>query len=332
VTTLTVADDGTVWLGYGSALFGFSYFDEATERWQIVHNVIDPDAPNNGHDGSMQPRRDEVRSIDVLPNGQVWYGTQFGEVGRVAADELLYRPDDYRLYWSAVQSVLAHPDGSVWVAGWQGRIARYLPEDGSWLRYQQSLATAVVQDIVTENGEVWLGTDQGVVQFDGEICEMLPFRGSDLSVLGGISDPQTGNIWWGTANQGAVLYDAAEQRFTWPALYLRGRRIQAVGQSASAEIWFADEISLYNVADNGRETITLGTELVGAEGIQSLAIDRNGRPWVGTAYGVLTPAGGGWQSLTTADGLASNQISVIRITADGTMWFVTDGGLSRYTP
>ena len=339
VSTIAVDPEGRVWLGYVSSRFGFSVFDPVTEEWGIVHNIIDPHAPNQGHEGSFRPRRDVVQSVGVTAAGQVWFGTQLGNVGRVAAGELLYEPDDYRLYWTDIKSVLAHPDGSVWVAGLNGYLARYVPQllddgEGEWLRYRQVLNGLVVSDVLAREDQLWLATDLGVVQFEGEVCDLLPFRETDLIVSHGRFDPESDGVWWGTINRGVLFLDPATGEFTRPILHMRGRQIGAVGGRVgrAEEIWFADQTGLFDLADEGRETIAVGREVLGSAKITAFVLDQTGRPWVGSTDGLLTPEAGDWLRLTTADGLAGDQILAMEMTADGVLWLVTDGGVSRYVP
>jgi ligand-binding sensor domain-containing protein len=47
---------------------------------------------------------------------------------------------------------------------------------------------------------------------------------------------------------------------------------------------------------------------------------------------VFTPLGTDWSTITTADGLADNHVTQIVSANDGSLWFVTKGGISHYQP
>jgi ligand-binding sensor domain-containing protein len=55
--------------------------------------------------------------------------------------------------------------------------------------------------------------------------------------------------------------------------------------------------------------------------------------WFGTGGGVSRlGVDGRWQTYTTADGLADNDVTDIAVGPDGALWFGTGGGASRYQP
>ena len=59
--------------------------------------------------------------------------------------------------------------------------------------------------------------------------------------------------------------------------------------------------------------------------------DRRGRLWFGTAFeGLIRYDGEAFVTFTTEDGLAGDTVREIHEDEDGTLWFATSGGLSRY--
>ena len=208
--------------------------------------------------------------------------------------------------------------------------------------YDRTLATADLRAVVATEAAVWLGTDAGVVRLTEDVCHVVENQERDLfQVEDGVLDRERG-VWWGTSNQGAVRYDMAGGEYDWPELSLRGRNIQAMTADLNGGLWFYYEGVLAHYR-NGRllETIRVESEITAAvlapfERVTALAIDGNQRPWLGTEQGVVTPIGslngGAWGRLTAADGLADNHVREIIQAADGSLWFVTDGGISRYQP
>ena len=61
-----------------------------------------------------------------------------------------------------------------------------------------------------------------------------------------------------------------------------------------------------------------------------LAAGKAGELWVCTAAGVARLADGQWQTFTTADGLASDDVAAAYEDRAGAVWFATSAGLSRY--
>ena len=329
VTTLAVDPNGIVWAGYGDARFGFSYFDNG--RWKIVHNIKDPDSPNGGHQSTVELRRDEVVGLDVTADREIWYGSYFGDIGRVAEGELLYEPDDYRLYFANMTAIHVAKDDTIWFAGWEGRLARLMPETGlngeKWLVYDGELATAQVKSIVVQDGGVWLGTDSGVaVIADGE-CRMLPHRETRDGVAG-VPNPDGAEIWWATANNGGIQLDTVTEKLDWPILHLRGRKFKDLTLSVDESLLFVSNQQLIRVDGDNRQTTLL--EDLGEVNAVATGIDL--RPWVATDKGVATFRRDSWTFLTTADGLPSNKIASILLQEDGSLWALTETAVSRVRP
>lgn len=331
VTVLTVDPFGQLWVAYGDPRFGFSTYQDG--EWLFIHNVVDPDAPNGGHVSENAPRRNEVVGITVTQDEQVWYGTYFADIGRVAADELLYRPNDYRLYFDGITKLHTAADNSVWVAGWEGRLARLLPDEqvepgaDPWLFYQRELSTAKVQEIVMKDGKAWLGTDQGVAVIDNGICRMIPHR-ETLDVVAGNVTPDGESIWWATRNNGGLELDLSTEKLDWTILHLRGRTFNDLTRAADDALWFVSDYELVRVDGESRRVF----ELDNVGSVTAVASGLDLRPWIATDRGISTLQGENWRTLSTADGLLSNEIIDLVIEPNGMIWVLTESGLSLFTP
>lgn len=145
--------------------------------------------------------------------------------------------------------------------------------------------TAIAQ---TKDGFVWLGTEEGVVRFDGS--RFVVFDASTTPELANsnvvtLLAGRSGGLWIGTLGGGLVWTDG--ERF---------RR--------------------YTVRDG------LPSEIVSA-----LVEDRDGSLWVGTFdKGLSHLVGGRFVSLTVHEGLSSDEIRSLARTEDGSLWIGTHGG------
>jgi ligand-binding sensor domain-containing protein/serine phosphatase RsbU (regulator of sigma subunit) len=153
----------------------------------------------------------------------------------------------------------------------------------------QNWVDAIAQ---THDGYLWLGTQEGLVRFDGVRFTVFStrtvpaLRSNNVSAL--VVDSE-GALWIGTYGGGLTRYFGG-QWATW------GRK-----------------------------------EGLGSDFVISLFEDRERALWVGTrAGGVNRRRGGETSTFTTKDGLANDTVSAIAQDTDGTLWFGTDGGLSRF--
>jgi ligand-binding sensor domain-containing protein/signal transduction histidine kinase len=72
------------------------------------------------------------------------------------------------------------------------------------------------------------------------------------------------------------------------------------------------------------------TKISVIESVSAVYQDRKGALWVGTKKGLWRGEGHDWKTLTTADGLSSDDVRAITDDAEGNLWIGTDnGGLDR---
>jgi signal transduction histidine kinase/CheY-like chemotaxis protein/streptogramin lyase len=193
------------------------------------------------------PSEQPVASMEAGPDGSVW-ATQLGRIGvvRVMPDGTMdeYGPD--RGIRNQV-NVLRFLDGELH-AGITARSDYVLEYDPSLDRFR-SLGPAApadhpvqVLDLATENGSLWLGTDDGLLRL-GSLAAERPAAVASLaraSVLALAADPE-GGLWIGTSEG---LYRLVDNHF-----------------------------AAYDIVD---ETSGIGVSR------QAIHIDSAGRPWIGT--------------------------------------------------
>jgi ligand-binding sensor domain-containing protein len=88
-------------------------------------------------------------------------------------------------------------------------------------------------------------------------------------------------------------------------------------------------------------TFTTADGLAG-DAISAIAMGLDSSMWFGVAEQYLDPSmargvsrlgpDGMWTTYTSAEGLADNFVKAIAAGPDGSMWFITLGGVSRYMP
>ena len=108
--------------------------------------------------------------------------------------------------------------------------------------------------------------------------------------------------------------------------------VHSIAQTADGYVWVATEEGLarfdglaFRIFDR-QNTPALKSNDVRA----LLAAGKAGDLWVCTAAGVARLAGGEWQTFTTAEGLAGDDVANAYEDRSGTVWFATSAGLSRY--
>jgi ligand-binding sensor domain-containing protein/signal transduction histidine kinase len=171
----------------------------------------------------------------------------------------------------------------------------------SWQREQglpQDSVRAITQ---TQDGYLWIGTDDGVARFDGVrfISFSLPegLRSGPVRTLFGDS---RGSLWIGSVGVGLIHWQS--NRFTTFTMKdgLPSDSITALAEDNEARMWIGTRRGLTVWATN-QPTLLAMTEIFKGKPITALYKDRQGSMWIGAAgAGVFTFQAGRLVELTDA--------------------------------
>jgi PAS domain S-box-containing protein len=152
----------------------------------------------------------------------------------------------------------------------------------------QNSVGAIVQ---ARDGYLWLGTQEGLVRFDGvkfTVFDRSNTAGLKHNDVRALAEDKDGALWLGTMGGGLARFDH--------------------GQATT-----------YTTADG------LADNTVGA-----LVVDSQGRLWAGTPSGLSLFHGRRFTTYTSKDGLPTNSVTSLAEDRDGTLWIGTDRGLAFY--
>jgi ligand-binding sensor domain-containing protein len=227
-------------------------------------------------------------------------------------------------------------NGDLWLVGAGGMLRR--SNSGSWQTYNQSQFPAgqVTSGIAVTNSAIYLGSDAGVLRFDGKTFDLwavpnVPSRTGYWHILVG---PTAGSLWF-DENYGAVTNLMATVSDTWA----RGPDL-GCDQSCLPLAWGPDG-RLWAAGDDGAWVFkgTQGTHLTTTVGLPegrtaAVAFARDGSTWIGTENGAAVYKGSGVTVVysSTNAGLADDKVAHLLADSDGSMWVATGNDLSRFTP
>lgn len=153
----------------------------------------------------------------------------------------------------------------------------------------QSSVYSIIQD---RNGYLWMGTEEGLVRFDGQHFDVIDNKRVEQlkdNFINVIREAPDGSLWLGTFGGGVIHMDTADNTF---------------------------------------KTYTARDGLAGNE-VRSMYIDGDRGLWIGMTHGVSHLENGRFTNYDTGDGLPGNEVLSICRDKKGNLWFGCYGGLAR---
>jgi signal transduction histidine kinase/ligand-binding sensor domain-containing protein len=191
---------------------------------------------------------------------------------------------------------------------------------------EQSSVIALTQ---TEDGFLWLATDEGLVRFDGVAFETFDktrvpaFRVHDIVAL---VPRRAGGLWIGTRGGGLLRFDGRFTRFD-EAHGATSAYITALYEDNQGTLWAGTYGGGLLALTDSSFTAYGGDAGFSGEFISSLSSDGEGGLWVGTEIGLLRFRKGRFDAAPET-GAPTGLISAQVLTLDGTLWAATrEGGL-----
>ena len=352
VTAIVEAGLGEVWLGTDGANGGIVAVDPLLGTTRRIRHQ--PDTPDSLYENDILAMFRERSGIvfaatmgalsqhDPLPRAV----TTIRATGGGAANKL------------SVPSMLAHPDGRLWLGVVGGGVDIVEPQRGAVTHLTPAppgtpgaLPTGRVLGMaVGRGGTVYLGTEQGLYRADAGGANVrrlaVPRRRPEAAVW---ALALVGEVLWVGGMDGLWALSVPPDAAGGPLALLRHER-QSLGDArvtyllpAAGGIWVGTRVGLARVADGGGVEL-VPTALAEADRlppgyVSSMLLDRRGRLWLsqfGTGVAILarTDADGRrrFRRLGTAQGLEDSGANMLLEDAAGAIWASTDANLARIDP
>ena len=231
----------------------------------------------------------------------------------------------------AVTSMLQDREGSVWIGMWGGGLARWIGygEWTSWTRYDGLVNSLIWAIRRHPSGELWVGTDNGLVEFKGNAPSKTWNTANGLpgNKARALEMEQGGAVWVGMSPGGLARLDpgtGAIGRFG-SSEGIQEDRVIALHRDAAGYLFVATATGLFR--STAAREIRRFEEVTLPDGRPQTMFfrfweDRAGKLWVGSTNGLYCrDQHGQWMRFTTADGLESNAVTHVAETDDGSVWF-----------
>lgn len=205
------------------------------------------------------------------------------------------------------------------------------------------IVTALAQDA---RGWLWIGTQRGLIRYDGYRFRKFVHARQDPASLGGdfvtsLYAAKDGRLWVGTESDGVSVLDPATEHFEHfrhdpaQAASLGGGVVWALTGDASGGVWMGTDQGLAYRAPGAMALQRFRHEAgnpasLADDQVRSLLFDTQGRLWIGSADGLqrLMPGAPGRFERIASDpqdpaSLAGQEIRALFQARDGKLWLGT---------
>lgn len=208
-------------------------------------------------------------------------------------------------------------------------ITEYLHQ--SWQTAQglpQNSVTAIAQ---TPDGYLWLGTEEGLVRFDGVRFTVFDRHTSGLlnNMVQALLVDSRHDLWIGTAGGGLARYrDGRFTAFT-TREGLANNSVRSLFEDAEGSIWIGtDGGGLARLANGRFRTFTTANGLPD-NAVYSIGREQSGSILVATHAGLSHFINGRFERFHVPGYASCDSARVLRTTRDGSLWLGTTHGLCR---
>ena len=194
----------------------------------------------------------------------------------------------------------------------------------------QNSVFAVTQ---TQDGYLWLATQEGLVRFDGVRFTVFnqqnteQIKNNDVWTL---LEDRKGSLWIGIRGGGLARLKGGTFVNYSVAQGLSNDSVQSLFESRDGSLWIGTRGGGLNHLRGTRFEVLTTKEGLAGDTVYAVLEDRAGVVWAGTdGKGLSRYENGRFTTLTTADGLASDTIYTLMEDATGALWIGTGAGLNR---
>jgi signal transduction histidine kinase/ligand-binding sensor domain-containing protein/DNA-binding response OmpR family regulator len=275
--------------------------------------------------------QDSIRSIAQTAEGYLWFATTGGLARFDGVNFTTFtRANTPLLKQSPITSMIAAPDGSLWIGTGNDELLRY--RNGGFER-AGGLGTpgAGIRALLMDSrGVLWIGADRGLARLEGRRTNPV-FRGGWESNVHVLLEYPAGTVWVGANNGLHRFQGGVEQIFTTKD-GLPDNSIWGLAPGAGGALWIGTHAGGLIEYRQGSFRTYGQRDGFTPSSILGLLSDRDGALWIATDGGGISRfAEGKFTSYQTRDGLSNQVIRCLYEDCEGSVWMGTaGGGINRF--
>jgi ligand-binding sensor domain-containing protein/tRNA A-37 threonylcarbamoyl transferase component Bud32 len=258
--------DGALWFTHQGT--GLSRYDPASDTWQVF--------------GTAQGALDWPSLPAVDSDGNLWIG-EYGEL-------LYYDGQTWQPFTSPeladveIYAIAMGPNDVKWLVT-DGGLLRHDPVTDEWRLFTGD-DHPIIEDVwsllVTSDGTVWIGGEDGLAQFDGETWHTPEASGSPPQLVDDLAEAPDGSLWVVADGVLGHLDDGRWSYSEWPS----EGWAESVAVAPDGSVWVGYEgLGRYDPATSDWQIFAPSDGLVNRI-VRAIHVTPEGVVWIGTEGGV----------------------------------------------
>lgn len=319
VTSLAAGARGSVWVGTRD---GLNFWDGAKFEAFTTRDGL-PD--------------EMVTGVNVARSGTVWITTRVG-MSRIINGRIAPYAFQTQSQGRSPEYLGAYEDrrGNLWAFGDTYLINLAEGKRFNYFRSSESESVRIWSLCEGSDGRLWIGTSgRGLFCFEDNRFEPVLFDKERWPYdVRAICEDNEGNLWLGTSGGGLIQLRPQSAYILHEEQGLPDSPATTLASDAAGQVYIGLQRGGLFVGQSGRfDAVENGDKLAIQNYISSVWVAHDGAVWVGTlGAGLFGLRSGREIHLTTADGLAGDDVTVVCGAANNDVWFGTgEGGVYHFT-
>ncbi len=229
----------------------------------------------------------------------------------------------------AVQLVLLTPSSGQGLYGLDPQKAVTQYQMDAWGADDGLPQKSIYSILQSKDGYLWLGTQEGLVRFDGIEFRTYDKTNSALvrNAISTIFEAEDRTLWVGTREGGLTRFRDGSSETIGRAGGLSSDNISAIAASPDGSVWVGTDDAGLNLLQGEKIYSYTIEDGLPSKRVNALLLDREGTLWIGTrGAGVAFYDGESFSPLDPSAGLGDSDVTAIYEGKDGTLYFGTRTG------
>lgn len=273
----------------------------------------------------------QVVSLFRDPQGYMWVGTYSGAARYNGRSWTCYSMDE-GLPGAQVTALIADGQGTIWAGTFGQGLARFDGTRFSGFPAGSAEGSCNVNRFALDaQRRLWAATDRGLILHDNGFKVFGPAEGLPSQLCQTVYAGNEGLLYAGFDRGLIAMRNGRLEPLPFQAAF-EGRDVRVIAEDQDRRLWVGTSKGLYYV--EGRQVFKVEHPILEESNITSAAMTDEDGIWFGTwGQGAFKLVGGQvTQTLTIANGLASNTVYALFYDEEYSLWLGTDSGLNKYRP